>query len=319
MHEFNIIRKYLSKLSINNKNSLNLNDDVFFDKSKKLVISIDTYINKSHFYDFRKPDLVIKKILRSSLSDLICKGVVPKYYFISGSGNKKTFTKSNLSRVSQSLKQEQKKFGVYLSGGDTVFSNTLSFTIISVGFSNKIIFRNKAKLNDDIYVTGNLGDSYTGLKILKKNISLNRSLNRYFFTKYYHPEIHINLPKKLFNFANTSIDISDGLFTDLEKLINKQKLSYKIYLSDIPISKKLKKIILLKKLKKIDFISRGDDYQILFTASKKKARIVKRTFKSLGIKISKIGKICSSNQKSQIIDEKGNKTTIKNKGYLHKF
>ena len=82
MHEFNIIRKYLSKLSINNKNSLNLNDDVFFDKSKKLVISIDTYINKSHFYDFRKPDLVIKKILRSSLSDLICKGVVPKYYFI---------------------------------------------------------------------------------------------------------------------------------------------------------------------------------------------------------------------------------------------
>ena len=275
MHEFNIIRKYLSKLSISNKNSLNLNDDVFFDKSKKLVISIDTYINKSHFYDFRKPDLVIKKILRSSLSDLICKGVVPKYYFISGSGNKKTFTKSNLSRVSQSLKQEQKKFGVYLSGGDTVFSNTLSFTIISVGFSNKIIFRNKAKLNDDIYVTGNLGDSYTGLKILKKKISLNRSLSRYFFTKYYHPELHINLPKKLFNFANTSIDISDGLFADLEKLINKQKLSYKINLTDVPISKKLKDMILQKKLKKIDFISKGDDYQVLFTASKKKLESLK--------------------------------------------
>ena len=86
-----------------------------------------------------------------------------------------------------------------------------------------------------------------------------------------------------------------------------------------PISKNLKRIILSKKLNKINFISKGDDYQILFTASKKKARIVKRTFKSLGIKISKIGKICSSNQKSQIIDEKGNKTTIKNKGYLHKF
>ena len=74
-----------------------------------------------------------------------------------------------------------------------------------------------------------------------------------------------------------------------------------------------------KKLKKIDFISKGDDYQILFTASKKKAGIIERTFKSLGIKISKIGKICSSNQKSQIIDEKGNKITLKNKGYLHKF
>ena len=50
------------------------------------------------------------------------------------------------------------------------FSNKLSFTITSVGFSDKIVFRNKAKLNDDIYVTGNLGDSYVGLKILKKKL-----------------------------------------------------------------------------------------------------------------------------------------------------
>ncbi len=319
MHEFDLIKKYFSKLSSYNKNSLNLNDDVFFDRSKKLVVSVDTYIDKSHFFDFKKPKLVVKKILRSSISDLICKGVKPKYYFISGSGNKKTFTKFNLNKISLSLKQEQKKFGIYLSGGDTVFSNKLSFTIVSVGFSENIIFRNNAKINDDIYVSGNLGDSYMGLKILKKDISLNKHLSEYFIMKYYLPELHIDLAKKLINFANTSIDISDGLFADLDKLINKQKLSYQISLTDIPISKKLKDLMLQKKLKKIDFISKGDDYQILFTASKKKARIIERTFKSQGIKISKIGKICSSNQKSQIIDEKGNKINIKNKGYLHKF
>ena len=319
MHEFDIIKKYFSKLSFNNKNSLNLNDDVFFDRSKKLVISVDTYINKSHFFDFKDPDLVIKKILRSSISDLICKGVNPKYYFISGSGNKKTFTKSNLSKISQSLKQEQKKFGIYISGGDTVFSNKLSFTIISVGFSNRIIFRNKAKLNDDIYVTGNLGDSYTGLKILKKKLLLKKNLNYYFLAKYYLPQLYINLTKKLFNFANTSIDVSDGLFTDLDKLINKQKLSYKVNLADVPISKNLNNMILSKKLNKIDFVSKGDDYQILFTASKKKARIIKRTFKYLGIKISRIGNICVGTQKSQIIDEKGNKIAIKNKGHIHRF
>ena len=48
------------------------------------------------------------------------------------------------------------------------FSNKLSFTITSLGYSKKIIYRNKAKLNDDIYVTGNLGDSFLGLQILKK-------------------------------------------------------------------------------------------------------------------------------------------------------
>ncbi|MBT7632276.1 MAG: thiamine-phosphate kinase, partial [Desulfobacula sp.] len=82
---------------------------------------------------------MIKKIIRSSISDLICKGVLPKFYFISGSGNKKTFSKQNLSKISKSLAEEQKKYGILLCGGDTIFSNKLSFSITSVGFSKKII------------------------------------------------------------------------------------------------------------------------------------------------------------------------------------
>ena len=319
MHEFELINKYFSKLSLNNKDALNLNDDVFFDKSKKLVISIDTYVEGIHFIDFKNPDLVIKKILRSSISDLICKGVKPKYYFIAGSGDKKSFTKKNLKMIAKSLNQEQKKYAIYLSGGDTTFSKKLSFTITSVGFSDNIVFRNKAKLNDDIYVTGDLGDSFVGLKVLQKKISLNNVLLRYFKRKYYHPNLHINLTKKLLSFANTSIDISDGLFADLEKLINKQKLSYKIYLKKIPISKSLNKLINLKILKKISSVSCGDDYQILFTAPPSKSRIISKTSKSLGIKISKIGKICNNREKSQIIDEKNKKIAIKSKGYYHKF
>ena len=93
MHEFELIKNYFSKIAKNNKSGLNLNDDVFFDKKRGVVISVDTYNIGTHFYDFKSPDLVIKKILRSSISDLICKGVIPKFYFISGSGNKKKFTK----------------------------------------------------------------------------------------------------------------------------------------------------------------------------------------------------------------------------------
>ena len=319
MHEFELINKYFSKLSISNKGSLGLNDDVFFDKSKKLVISIDTYVEGVHFINFQNPDLVIKKIIRSSISDLICKGVRPKYYFISGSGNKKSFTKKNLEMISKALHQEQKKYSIYLCGGDTTFSKKLSFTITSVGFSDKIIFRNRAKLNDDIYVTGNLGDSFIGLNVLQKKIYLNQNLSRYFKDKYFHPNLQITIVKKLLSFANTSIDISDGLIADLEKLINKQKLSYKIYLSDIPISKNLDKLIKSNIIKKISSLTRGDDYQILFTASSKKSRIISRMSKSLGIKISKIGKICSHSQKSQIIDEKNEIIPLKNKGYFHRF
>ena len=319
MHEFEVINKYFSKLSLNNKSSLNLNDDVFFDKSKNLVVTMDTYIEGVHFVDFKNPSYVIKKILRSSISDLICKGVKPKYYFISGSGDKKTFSKKNLSKISNSLKQEQNKYSINLCGGDTVYSKKLSFTITSIGFSDKIILRNKAKINDNIYVTGNLGDSFIGLKVLKKKLKLNKNLSNYFKKKYYFPDIQSKITKKLLLFANTSIDISDGLVADLEKLINRQKLSYKLYLKDIPISINLKKLIDLKIIKKEFCVSQGDDYQILFTASQSKSRIITKTAKTLGIKISKIGKIYQHYRKSQIINENKDKIAFKTKGYFHKF
>ena len=236
MHEFQLINNYFRKLTKNNKNSLNLNDDVFFDKKNRLAISVDAYTEGNHFINFKNPELVIKKILRSSLSDLICKGVIPKYYFISASGNKNNFTKSNLSKMIKSLNEEQQKYNIYLGGGDTVFSKKLSFTITSAGYSNNIIYRNKAKQNDDLYVTGNLGDSNIGLEILKKKIKLSKSHNKYFINKYNKPQIHLILVNELKKFASSSIDISDGLFADLEKLINKLNISYKVILNDIPIS-----------------------------------------------------------------------------------
>jgi len=319
MHEFDLIKKYFSKISKINKYSLELNDDVFFDKKKSLVISIDTYNQGTHFLNFKNPELVIKKIIRSSISDLICKGVLPKYYFISGSGNKKTFTEKNLSKISNSLKQEQKKYGIILCGGDTTFSNQLSFSITSVGYSKNIVYRNKAKLHDDIYVTGNLGDSFIGLKILQSKIKTNKKIRNYFIRKYFEPEIQIKITKQLLKFANSSIDISDGLIDDLEKMINKQNLSYEIWEEQIPISRNLQSYIKKNDLKKSNFISNGDDYQILFTASVDKSRIIKNISKKLGIKLSRIGKIISNNKKSSFISEKGEYLQVKNSGYKHQF
>jgi len=319
MHEFDLIKKYFSKLSNLNKYSLDLNDDVFFDKKRSLVISVDTYNEGVHFLDFKKPDLVIKKILRSSISDLICKGVLPKYYFISGSGNKKTFTHKNLSKISTSLKKEQNKYGIFLCGGDTTFSNKLSFSITSVGYSQNIVYRNKAKYNDDIYVTGNLGDSFIGLKILQNKIKINKNLRSYFVKKYFEPDIQIKLTKELLKFANSSIDISDGLIDDLEKMINRQKLSYKIWEEQIPISKNLESYLKKNDFKKSNFISNGDDYQILFTASVDKSRIIKNISQKLGVKISRIGKITLNNKKSSFINQKDEYLLVKSSGYKHQF
>ena len=133
------------------------------------------------------------------------------------------------------------------------------------------------------------------------------------------PNIKLELVSQLKKFANCSIDISDGLISDLDKLINNQKLSYKLNLKDIPISNNLKKVLKLKKFSKIKYISRGDDYQILFTASNAKSGIIKNISSKLGVKITKIGIIQNDLFKSSIVDENNAVITVKNKGYLHKF
>ena len=319
MDEFELIKNYFQKNSKNNPSAKNLNDDVFFNKNRRLVVSIDTYNEGVHFPDFKYPNLVIKKVIRSSISDLIAKGVKPEYYFISGCGSKSKFSKKNLKMISKSLNQEQKKYDLKLSGGDTTNFNKVSFSITCIGFSKKIVERNKARLNDDIYVTGNLGDSFIGLKSIKNKIKINSKLKKYFVNQFYCPNLPYKIYKEIHKFANTSMDISDGLITDMNKLINKQKLSFEINVNKIPISKNLE--FYLKKYKKLKthHLFNGDDYQILFTASKKKRLLIKSVGKKMNQKFTIIGKINNGYKKNSIKLDNKPLNFNKFKGYSHKF
>ena len=78
-------------------------------------------------------------------------------------------------------------------------------------------------------------------------------------------------------------------------------------------------MLALKKLSKINYISNGDDYQILFTASENKRRIIKKITSKCRVKITKIGSIQSNVKKSSIFDDNNLQISLKNKGYFHKF
>ncbi len=319
MNEFKIISNYLQKLTKNNPSAIELNDDVFFNKKKKLVISVDTYNQKIHFLDFKKPYLVIKKVLRASISDIVSKGAYPKYFFLSASLKKNSLNKRKLNEIIKSLKEEQKIYNIKLSGGDTTRSNINSFTVMTVGFSNKIVKRNNCKLNDDIYVTGNIGDSYVGLCLLKKKlININNSLKKYFTKKYYLPDVPIKLCKYINKYANSSIDVSDGLFDDMSKLLNKQKLNYIIYLDKIPVSENFQSVIQNLGLNKLNYISKGDDYQTIFTAPKSARSHIINISKKVNQKITLIGCISNISSNKLVIGKKSI-NPIDFKGYSHKF
>ena len=124
---------------------------------------------------------------------------------------------------------------------------------------------------------------------------------------------------KIHIFANTSMDISDGLISDMIKLINMQKLSFEIDVDKIPISKKLDFYLKKNNKKKIQYLFNGEDYQILFTAPKKKRSLIKSIGKKMNQKITIIGKINNGYKKNSVkLDNKPQNLT-KFKGYSHKF
>ena len=320
MNEFSVIKKYFINLSKNNKGTFDLSDDIFFDYKKNVGISIDSYVEGTHFLNFKNPNLIIKKSLRGAISDLICKGITPKYYFMSFSGNKKHLTQGNLAKIQIALKEEQKKYNIFLAGGDTSHSNRLSITISVVGYSKKNpVLRSGAKVNDDIYITNTIGDAFLGLKLLKGKIKLSKKNSDYFVRRFYLPILPIKFSKKIHLFANSAIDISDGFFQDLQHILSRSNLSSIIFKNKIPISSYLNSYLIRTKKNKLNFISNGDDYQILFTASKKMRHLIKNISKSTSTKLSIVGivkkKFVSNDAK---LTKEYFKFPIK-LGYMHNF
>ena len=312
-----IINNYLKNLTFKNKNSLNLEDDVFYDSKKKIIFSTDTFEENTHFLNSKNPKKFVKKIFRAAISDILSKGIQPITYFLSLSLNH--VSKKWLTIFKNELARDSKKFSIFLGGGDTIKSKNLSISISVLGNTRtKPILRSGAKINDDIYITGNLGDSYVGLRVLLKKQKLGKH-NEYYKKCYQEPVLSFNFSKFLNKFATASMDISDGLIKDASCLSKSSKCELNIDFHKLPFSDKTKFLAKKKKINLLNIFSRGDDYQILFTAPKKYRRYISRISKKTSTKVSLIGiikrgmgvKVAKANQ---IIKLSGNKS-----GYIHRF
>ena len=316
MNELEIINSI--KKIIKDPSALKLNDDVFFDKKKSLVASIDTYNEKTHYMNFKYPNLIIKKAIRSSISDIISKGCNPKYLLISFTGSKKQFNKKNIQSILKSIKQEEKKYNFFLVGGDTTLSNKSSFTICTFSYSNKIIKRNNSLKNDDIYLTGNVGDASVGLEILKKKLRINKKFKKYFLDKFFKPSLSFGFHGELMKFATSSMDISDGLLIDLKKITGDKNKGFIINYENIPKSKYFKKLADQKKITPNKHLFNGDDYQILFTAKSKNKKTIFKCANKWNQKITLIGNITSSKADYLKFNTKIKKI-VDYQGYIHNF
>jgi len=289
-----IIEKYLKKLNLKKKESFNFeNDGAYLNiaRNEKIVVSNDTIVEGVDFFTSDSADSIAHKIICYNLSDLSSMGGKP-YCFNLSLGLPKKINKKWLTIFSRNILKLQKKYNFFLLGGDIAQTNNIviSATFFGKVSKGKIIKRNGAKINDDIWITGNLGNSFAGLMFKKNILKANNSIKKFFIEKYLYPSPCM-IGSRLRSLANSAIDISDGFYGDLEKLLHFKSLGADIDMGSMPILPKLKKFIHQHRINVNKLLSAGDDYEILFTSNSKKRNLINVLSKKNKIKITKIGTI----------------------------
>ena len=311
-----IIDKYLSKLHLNKIESYKFKNDAGYlkvPKNKILVVTNDTILENIDFFKSDPPESIANKIVTCNLSDVSSMGAKPYAYTLSLC-IPKTTKNDWLKKFTKKLLILQNKYNFFLVGGDLSQSKKIIISSNFFGYvsKGKILQRTGSKINDDIWVTGNIGDSSIGLKILQKKFKTNKANKKYFLNKYLYP-VHSPIGSKIINFASSAIDISDGFYGDLKKILKFKNYGASLSSKFIPFSYKTKKLIQRKIIDINMLLSSGDDYGLIFTSSTKNSSIIKKLAKKNNIKISWVGKIVQ--KKGIYLDD--NKINIINKSYQH--
>lgn len=270
LNEFDLVNFFLKYKQKNRLDvEIGIGDDcavVKVFKNKKIAITTDTLVCGVHFSENILPEDLAYKIIAVNLSDLAAVGATPCWVSLSLILNK--INEEWLKKFSVVLFKQIKYYNMQLIGGN-ISKGHMSVTCTMHGLIShgNPLTRHTALNKDLIYITGSLGDSYAGLKILKSEILINNKKDRdWLIKRHLRPKPRLEEGKILRYFSSSGIDISDGLVGDLSHVLEKSKLGAIIELENLPLSK-----ILLRQVKKkkamLWGLYGGEDYELCFTLS----------------------------------------------------
>ncbi len=322
-NEFDIIAKYFKPLAVNVAGAFGLeNDGAVISPSSgcELVITKDAMTEGVHFFKGDNPYDLARKILRVNLSDLAAMGAVPKGYLLVVVVPKTT-EESWIAEFARGLADDNAQFKVALIGGDTVSHAgplTLSITAFGDVAIGKSLQRNGAKEGDIIYVTGTVGDSTLGLRILQNALNIDSVSDRQYLTGcYYLPEPRTNIGPLLVPYASAALDISDGLVQDLQHILTYSSVGALLETSKLPLSEVTQNLLAERPHLLQPILTGGDDYELLFTAPPHYQPHIATIAEQTGVPITAIG-VVKGPKRLVIYDRKGKQMSLaKPYGYQH--
>ncbi len=321
--EFGLIKRIRNWIKTSNPDVIRgIGDDVAIVEMgrKVMMITTDILIEGIHFnMSWIDPYRLGKKSLAVNLSDIAAMGGIPKYFLIS-IGIPKRLPISFISLFYRSLRREARRFKIDLIGGDTSLSQKIVINICLIGEGDKedIIFRDGAKPGDDLYVSGTVGDSALGLRILQtKNLKYRP---KKLINKQLSPIPRIQLGQSLArnHLASAMIDISDGLLIDTKHILEESQVGARIWETYLPLSRQYRKWSTFYDDNLYDMALRGgEDYELLFSAPRNLRDRISSLSLSLKIPITRIGEILPKKEGFRIIRKDGREYLPNALGYNH--
>ncbi|MBX3318368.1 MAG: thiamine-phosphate kinase [Nitrospira sp.] len=242
----------------------------------------------------------------ANLSDLAAMGATPRYLLISLAIPKQV-SQSHIYDFYKGLMTACRPYGVTLIGGDTSASKTglfLSITLIGTTTKRRALFRHGAKVGDLIYVSGTLGDSLAGCRLLaqetsRRSFEKNRSPfsrfhRQFLIRRHLHPTARIAEGQWLNTgrLASAAIDLSDGLSGDLRHVCEESGVGAEVESDHLPLSPACRAYAKARGVSPVQLaITGGEDYELLFTVSPKLRHTLERQAKAHGYRMTSIGTI----------------------------
>ncbi len=275
----------------------------------------DTMVEGVHFTRETTPwrDLGWKS-LASNISDIAAMGGLPLYALIT-LGLPPDTKVDDLKKLYQGLLEIGGKYGVGIVGGDLVRSPVVFITVALTGVqAGTSMLRSTAKYGDQIAVTGYIGGSGGGLKLMQENIQASSQAADYLCKAHRRPEPDVAAGQILVEAGVvTAMDISDGLTDDLSKLCLASGVSARILSEQIPVHPRLIEAFPSQYLDLA--LYGGEDYKLLFTAP---PELMQRVMAKLPEGASVIGEIVAGGPgQVVIVAANGAETVASRHGWDH--
>ncbi len=238
------------------------------------------------------------KALAVNLSDLAAMGAKPDCVYLS-LGLPADLKIKWLDEFIKAFLDLAAEYDVQLAGGDTVAARELVISVSVNGLAPgpAPLLRSGAGVGDDLYISGTIGDSFLGFKLLQGSLppeAADSDAVAWLKARHLRPRARVALGERLAASGRVSamLDVSDGVVADLGHILRASGgLGARIESRRLPFSPAARQFLDTGRIALVDLLTGGEDYELLFSAAPAGRRKISEVAALAGVSLTRIGRI----------------------------